>query len=146
MLSGKVKQALKLVDSNSDITGVHLEQNSQEAAGIDTGNAARVEWAGATGISSILAIIEETHKTISTWKRNFFNLPKNSAAKDVLMEASRILKVFNSRTVWEPIAIHMFVIFFPLMLLKPAAKSKTREHTKYLQKRLALWKEGKLDE
>ena len=35
-------------------------------------------------------------------------------------------------------------IFIPLMLQKPSSKSKAKEHSKYLEKRLKLWKEGNL--
>ena len=46
----------------------------------------------------------------------------------------------------EPIAIPLLVIFLPLMLQKPAKKSKSSDHIRYLKKRLAMWKEGKLNE
>ena len=34
----------------------------------------------------------------------------------------------------------------PLMLQKPSANSKKKDHTRYLQKRLTLWKEGRIME
>ena len=36
-------------------------------------------------------------------------------------------------------------IFLPLMLQKPSSKSKARDHSKYLEKRLKLWFAGDLD-
>ena len=46
----------------------------------------------------------------------------------------------------ETIAIPLVVIFLPLMLQKPSAKSKNADHIRYLKKRMSLWKEGKLKE
>ena len=40
--------------------------------------------------------------------------------------------------------MNLVIIFFPLMLKKPSARSKPRDHTKYLQKRLQMWKDGNL--
>ena len=33
----------------------------------------------------------------------------------------------------------------PLMLQKPSSKSKAKDHSKYLEKRLKLWNDGDLD-
>ena len=38
----------------------------------------------------------------------------------------------------------MTLIFIPIMLQKPSAKSKPREHTKYLTSRLERWKNGQI--
>ena len=37
-------------------------------------------------------------------------------------------------------------IFIPIMLQKPSARSKNRDHIKYLSKRLEMWKNGQLSE
>ena len=40
----------------------------------------------------------------------------------------------------------MVSIIFPLLLQKPSPNSKTKDHVRYLVKRLIQWKEGRLDE
>ena len=44
------------------------------------------------------------------------------------------------------VGIYLFIIFLPLMLQKPAAKSKNKDHVRYLKKQLDQWKEGRLSE
>ena len=38
----------------------------------------------------------------------------------------------------------MVAIIFPLLLQKPSPQSKPSDHVKFLEKRLALWKDGQL--
>ena len=39
----------------------------------------------------------------------------------------------------------MTMICFPLLLQKPSKNSKTKEHIRYLEKRIELWKQGRFD-
>ena len=67
-------------------------------------------------------------------------------AKDFINEFSRLLELFTIKTVWEPVALGMFVIFVPLMLQRPSSRSKTKENSKYLAARLQKWSDSKIDE
>ena len=89
----------------------------------NTGNAARIEWGKLIGLPAICTSLEEAHTRITTWRSNFFDLPKNAAGRDMIKEATRIMKLYNNNTVWAPAALHMLFIYFPLMMQKPAAKS-----------------------
>ena len=64
----------------------------------------------------------------------------------MITEVTRIIKLFNSKTAWESVALHLLTVILPLMLQKPSANSKKKDHTRYLQKRLTLWKEGRIME
>ena len=88
----------------------------------------------------------EVHLKITTWQKNVFKLPTNAVGKEVLKEATHLISLFNSKSDWEPVAIPLLLIFFPLMLQKPSKKSKKSDHTRYLKKRLGLWKEGRIQE
>ena len=55
-----------------------------------------------------------------------------------------LLNLFNNKTAWEPIAIHLLIVFIALMLQKNAKISKMRQNTEYLKKRLDLWRDGNL--
>ena len=48
-------------------------------------------------------------------------------------------------TKWTRLAIARLHIFLPLMLQKPSSKSKARDPSKYLERRLKLWQAGDLD-
>ena len=76
------------------------------------------------------------------WRRNLFNLPTGKVGQDFIAELTRILDQFASGTIFEPIALTLATIMFPLLLQKPSANSKTKDHVRYLEKRLVLWKSG----
>ena len=78
------------------------------------------------------------------WRRNLFKLPTGKAGEDFIEELTRMLDRFASGTVFEPFALTLASIMFPLLLQKPSINSKTRDHVRYLEKRLVLWKSGKL--
>ena len=53
--------------------------------------------------------------------------------------------MFTVQTKWTRLSLARVHIFIPLMLQKPSAKSKAKDHAKYLEKRLKLWTEGNLN-
>ena len=60
-----------------------------------------------------------------------------------------ILQAYSNATAMEVIALKAFVVLQVLLLQKPSAKSKSRDHVHHLhhlQRRLNLWKEGRFDE
>lgn len=103
-----------------------------------------IRWGNMTGLDEVQTEIQQAYNEITTWHKNIFELPRGKAGRDFITEATRLIQLFNNKTQWEPLAIHCLNIFMPIMLQKPSAKSKNKDHTKYLVKRLALWKEGKL--
>ena len=78
--------------------------------------------------------INDIHQELTTWMKNNFLVPRGKIGKAFIAELNRILQMFNYKTKFEPIALHLVQIFIPLMLQKPSAKSKNRDHVKYLQK------------
>ena len=106
----------------------------------------RLKWGQFQGVEMIRAELETVHARITTWKNNFFQMPRNSTGKDAIRECTRLLQYFNNKTAWEPLAMHFLIVFLPLMLQRPAKNSKNSQNVQYLKKRLALWKEGRLHE
>ena len=87
----------------------------------------------------------EAHNQITTWKNNVFKVPGDATGKELMKELTRLVSLFNTKSCWEPGAIHFFIIYLPLTLQKPSSTSKTKDHVRYLKKRLSLWKEGNID-
>ena len=104
----------------------------------------RLKWGQYHGAEAIRAKLEAAHAKITSWKSNFFQMPRNATGKEAIKEMTRLLHHFNNKTAWEPVAMHLLIVFITLMLQKPAKNSKNRQNTKYLKKRLDLWKEGNL--
>ena len=80
------------------------------------------------------------------WRRNLFNLPTGKAGENFIDEVAKLYRHFNDGTAFESIALTLSAIIFPLLLQKPAPTSKTRDHVRYLEKRIVMWKDGKLDD
>ena len=108
-------------------------------------NKDRISWANIDGKENILATVHQIHKELTSWGKNNFLVPRGKIGKLFLAELNRILQMFNNKTQYEPIALHLVQIYIPLMLQKPSAKSKNRDHIRYLEKRLQWWKEGELE-
>ena len=131
--------------TNADVP---IEMEESRVTTKNSSNRAKrsVKWGELKGLEAIRNKIEFLHSKIVTWKKNTFEVPRGKAGEDFVKEATRLLTLFNYRSDWESVALNLLVIFFPLMLQKPSARSKTKDHSRYLSKRLLLWSEGRLDE
>ena len=89
--------------------------------------------------------ISEIYEEIIKWRKNLFLVPPGKSGTDFIKELTRLLQLFVDETKWMRLALARVHIFIPLMLQKPSAKSKARDHTKYLEKRLKWWNLGGLD-
>ena len=91
-------------------------------------------------------LINGLNNEIITWKKNLFKLPTGNAAKAFIKELSLWLERFNRKTEHHSIALKVCIILPALMLQKPSKTSKSQEHCKKLEDRLAAWKDGRIDE
>ena len=104
-----------------------------------------VKWGNMIGLDRIKAEVDRAYMMIVTWQKNTFTLPRGSGvSKDVIGELTRLIKLFNTKSPLEPVAISLLTIFLPLILQKPSRKSKKSDHVRYLKKRClkglgALW-------
>ena len=80
------------------------------------------------------------------WKRNLFKVPSGKAGKAFTRELSRMFSAYAERSALESVAMKAAMTMPALLLQKPNAKSKAKEHTSHLERRLKLWLDGKLDE
>ena len=144
---GKVRDsAVPITNSQVHHDGTTTSAGTTSTVGTNTAGA-RVRWGELVGVDAIRKEVNAVHKRITTWQKNFFELPRNAAvSKEVLEEVTRLIKHFNRKAPIEPVAIPLVVVFLPLMLQKPARRSKNVDHIRYLKKRLTLWKEGRLQE
>ena len=82
--------------------------------------ASNIEWGDMKGIQEIKCKIEATYQKILVWQKNTFEPPRNSIGKDLIKELTCLINLYNSKTVWEPVALHLVTIFLPIMLQKPS--------------------------
>ena len=103
-----------------------------------------IKWGEYEGEESIREIVQSTYNTIVGWKRNLFSLPRGKCGTDFIKKLTELINLFVEKTKWQRVALSLVHIFVPLMLQKPSAKSKPRDHAKYLASRLERWKSGDL--
>ena len=104
-----------------------------------------VTWGSMTGLKEIKASVDRLYLEIIAWQKNMFLLPRGNVGKEFISELTRLINLFNRKTVWSDIALSLAHIFIPLMLQKPSIKSKAKNNAKYLAKRLEWWKNGNLE-
>ena len=93
---------------------------------------------------SFLKTVNSIYDEIVHFRRNVFNIPSGKAGKNFIAELTFWLRQFNSPSHLNSISLKVFMILPSLMLQKPSAKSKAKEHSTCLSRRLDLWKNGDL--
>ena len=125
----------------------HEEVPVAEISTMQSVSSERVKWGEMVRAEAIRAVIDDAHKQITTWQKNFFEIPRNAGVcKELVDEITRLVKDFNLKTPMERVAIPHVVIILPLLLQKPSRKSKSSDHTRNPKRRMKMWKEGKVRE
>ena len=96
---------------------------------------------------------EELSQTINTyyeevvhWKKNIFKIPSGNAGKAFVNELVRLLRAYSDDSAMEGIALKAVMTMPALLLQKPHTRSRAKEHTTHLDRRLHLWRAGKIHE
>ena len=105
----------------------------------------KIKWGSLEGEENISNAISEAYSNVIKWRKNIFSLPRGKSGTCFIKELTRLVNLFVHKTKWERLALPLIHIFVPIMLQKPSAKSKAKEHTKYLTLRLEKWANGELD-
>ena len=105
----------------------------------------KIEWGSFKGEIEIKAAITSIYNEIIGWRKNLIMVPRGRVGSDFIKEITNIINQFtNPSSKWSRLALAKVHIFIPMMLQKPSSKSKAKDHVKYLEKRLKLWKSGNL--
>ena len=96
----------------------------------------------ATFIQNIHEIFEAT----LTWKKNLFLVPTGKSGKEFIKLKTQWLQKFNNGSPFQHHAMKVFHILPNILLQKPSATSKARDHSNALETRLQMWSEGRIME
>ena len=102
-----------------------------------------IKWGVYEGEEKIREIINATYSSMG-WKKNLFPLPRGKCGTDFIKKLTDLINLFVYKSKWERVALSLIHIFIPLMTQKPSAKSKPRNHARYLATRLAKWEKGEI--
>ena len=79
------------------------------------------------------------------WRRNTFPVPCGSSGKSFVRELASLFRDYAEGSAQESIALKAISVSCILLLQRPHLKSKPREHSSCLERRLELWKKGHID-
>ena len=85
--------------------------------------------------------VNHVYDEIVHYRRIIFNVPSGRAGRSFIEELTFWIKVSDLNSV----ALKAFMVLPTLILQKPSATSKSKEHSEAIERRLALWKQGDLN-
>ncbi len=89
-------------------------------------------------------MLNVVYEKIVFWRQNLFRLPSGNAGKRFIREVTRLVNSWVEDSSIKTISLKAIMIMPALLLQKPSRKSKSKEHTTALSKRLELWEKGDL--
>ena len=101
---------------------------------------------GSLDALSVIAVIEKAYDEVVHWKMNSFPVPFGKAGKQFVSELARLYRAFTEGSDLESIYLKAATVLTTLALLhKPCKNSKAKAHSHYLDRRLASWLNGDID-
>lgn len=94
---------------------------------------------------SLCNVVNGLYDEIANFRRNIFNVPSGRAGKHLIEELTFWIKQFNSNSDLNSIALKAFMVPPTLILKKPSATFKSREHSAAIERKLNLWRQVDLD-
>ena len=94
----------------------------------------------------LAAKLDSIYEDMVLYKKNLFKIPSGKAGKEFVAELPFWLRQFNRSTKLNGVALKAVFVIPTLLLQKPSAKSKAKQHLLSLERRLKLWRSGNLDE
>ena len=83
-------------------------------------------------------MIDQAYLAMLSWRRNIFLLPSSKSGKEFVAEQARLFTAFGSGTTLECVALKAALVMPALLLQKPSATSKAKDHNSCLSRRLDL--------
>ena len=110
------------------------------------GNSAAIEgqW-GNISTSTFASKVNEYYDIAIHSKRNAFENPHGNAVKVLIEELTKLLDMLNGKNSMQGFSIKAFHLLIAFVLQKPSKESEAKDHLKYLEKRLAWWRDGDTD-
>ena len=90
--------------------------------------------------------IAKAYETLVHWRKNIFSPPSGHAGTEYVREHTRLLRAFTNKTPLERVAMQAIMVMPSLLLQKPHGRAGAKEFGKHLERRMVLWKAGKIAE
>ena len=90
--------------------------------------------------------IKEAYEKVVYWRRNIFELPKGQYGKAFIREITEWVNRWSDNTEYRDIAFDAIFVMPNLLLQRTNIKAKGSENKGTLNRRLSMWREGKVIE
>ena len=90
-------------------------------------------------------VVEAAYHETVNWRRNLFKVPSGKAGKAFVLELAHLFRSYASATALESVALKAAMVMPQLLLQKPSATSKAKDHCDYLDRRLSARKRDDID-
>ena len=98
-------------------------------------------WGSTDGIS-FTKDLDDAYTAVVRWKRNLFKVPFGNLGRNFVSELARLFREYANNSALESVALKAAMTMPSLLLQRPHNKSKEKENTACLERRLSLWCEG----
>ena len=105
----------------------------------------KAQWHNLNG-QEFVTLITSAYQEIVHWKPNHFMIPSGAQGKHFVNKLVHLLNAFATESPLESFAITAAMTMPALLLQKPHARSKSKDHIKCLSRRLHLWETGDIKE
>ena len=122
----------EVINANQETSAEYINMHSQ------------FKWGDLSG-ELFVHRVNVAYEEIVKWRRNIFLLPSGKAGKAFISELARLYQSYADNSPLQGIALKACSVMQSLLLQKPHAKRKTKEHVACLERRMALWMEGNID-
>ena len=101
-------------------------------------------WGTVDGTSFSSAIYSAYYEAVH-WRHNLFTVPWGKAGTSFVTEIASLFRAYGESSALESISLCAAMVAPILLLQKPHARSKTKDHIKCLERHLAVWKAGDIE-
>ena len=102
-------------------------------------------WGPSVSVTFMNSLIA-AYSAVVHWRPNLFKVPFGKVGKPFVSELARLFKAFASSSAMESVAMKAAIVLPTLLLQKPSFKSKVKEHSVCLDRRLNTWLNGDLND
>ena len=98
-------------------------------------------WGEMDGVK-VAEDIDRIYSEIVHWRHNVFKIPSGKQGKAFVYEMARLFNAYAEASSMEGVAIKAAMVFPALVLQKPFKTSRSKDHSKFLERRMKEWETG----
>lgn len=133
------------VQSSKHMGSSHVQANAMpDLPPFQMASATDFTWGNLSG-EDFSCAVHSAYSEAVHWRRNLFLVPSGSVGKDFVKELTKLFNAYAQASALESVALEAISVACCVLLQRPHASSKSKDHISALQRRLVAWREGDID-